>query len=113
MGEVRGPHMNIHGRNVDDLSRAPFDHLGRHRSRAVKRALQVDVEHFIPLLIRHLNEGGAGIDSRVVDQNVDAPEFGLGAIDGVLYALDVSHVAGDGEGPPPCGADGSSHPFRA
>ena len=38
-------------------------------------------EHFVPLLIRHFNQGGARIDSRIVDQNVDAPEFGFRASD--------------------------------
>src|SRR5581483_1063627 len=49
-------------------------HELEHRQRGAERALQVNADHRVPLLLGHLGEGAVTQDAGVVDENVDLAE---------------------------------------
>src|ERR1700736_2138826 len=58
-----------------DAPIAVGDHRGDDRSRAIHRPVEDDAPDLLPILHRHLGEELVRPDRRLVDQDVDAPEF--------------------------------------
>src|ERR1700735_1415966 len=62
-------------RHVDDsATTALFDHLFGRKLGAEKRALKVDLQHFIVLGFGSVENRGAGFNSRIVYHDVDTPK---------------------------------------
>ena len=57
------------------------DHLPQRRPGAPEGAVERDVEHPQPLLVGHVEDRAGAAEPGVVDQHVDAPEGGDGAVD--------------------------------
>ena len=53
------------------------DHARAERARAEERALQVGVDHRVPVGLGQLLDRAADVDAGVVDQDVDRPELAL------------------------------------
>ena len=124
---LRG-HAECHARHAE-----LGDHVRDFAGRGSERELRAHIEDVPPLLADHVRQrviagdiGGAGVDlhhevetlgrrlqdglhpdgAGVVDQNVEAAEFGHGALDTVANGVFVADVGGDGERAPAEGADG-------
>jgi hypothetical protein len=68
---------------IDELAGThAFDHLARH----VEQRAEVGVDHGVPLVERHLVEGGVTGDAGIVDEHVDGTEI----------CLDLLHAFGAG-----------------
>ena len=61
------------------------------------RRAQIDLPDQLQPLQRDLLDAPLEGDPRVVDEDVEAPEFGHGGVDQRLRVLDVAHVGADGE----------------
>ena len=88
----------MHRRDVDDPAAAALrDHLLRRELRAEERALQVDVEDLLVLLLGGVEDAGARLDTGVVHHDVDPPEPPERAVDQLLQVGDLAHVGLDAE----------------
>ena len=83
------------GGDIHDASVAALAHVRQHGPAEVERAVDVDVEHFLPFLVG-IFPGGRGLagDAGVVHQNIDAPLFAERLGDRRLHLIgmrDVDH----------------------
>ena len=69
-----------YGRVVDDDARSLPDHLRDDPPCDQPRALQVDVQHRVPLVLGQLVRAPVCTDAGVVEQDVDAPELRHGRV---------------------------------
>ena len=76
---------------ISALAHAVDDLAARH----VEQAGEVDEDHLVPLLRRHLVQHGVAGDAGVVDQHVDRPELGLNLGHSPLAVLELADVALD------------------
>ena len=83
---------------VDDDARLPADHVRDHATRDNPRALQVDVEHRVPLRLGQLVGEAVGADAGVVEQHVDAAELLGRRSHGGRDRRVVAHVGGERRG---------------
>jgi hypothetical protein len=79
--------------DLDDAAPALFHHARHHLLGDVEHAVQVGVDHGVPVLRRHLQEHAVARDAGVVDQHVDRAVLGLGLGEGLDGAVPVGHVA--------------------
>ena len=89
----------MHGRDVDDPpALALLDHLLGGELRAEERALQVDLEDLVVLLLGGVEHGGAGLHAGVVHHDVEPTEPRHGRVDELVQIGDLAHVrlAADG-----------------
>ena len=92
------------GEPVDDPAPTPLDHRRQHRLRAQQRAPEVDVDHPVPLVDRHVAEPilrEVPHDGGVVDQDVDAAERVDGRARHGLCRREIPHVDGHADGREP------------
>jgi len=82
----------------------PRDHRLCDGLRAEARALQVDVQHVVPLALRHFEEWDAGEHRGVVDQDVDRAEPLLGGRHHRLHLFHLADICLDQNRPPSAGA---------
>ena len=68
------------------------DHVRDHAPRDEPRALEVDVEHRVPLVLGQLVRQPVGADAGVVEQHVDAAEALDRRVDGGAHGRVVAHV---------------------
>ena len=62
--------------DVHDRAGPALDHLPPDRAGAAPQAVDVDVPHRAPLLLRHLERRAVEAGAGVVDEHVDGPELG-------------------------------------
>ncbi len=79
--------------DVDDLPAAPLNHFGEDRLDECNRRAQVQRDHPLVVLGRHLGHGAEAGPSRVVDQDIDRAEA----------------LAGEGKRAVPIRLDGGVH----
>src|SRR4029079_13327969 len=80
-------------------------------SSAEEVRLQVHRQHTVPLLLGDLRPGAAGIDHRVVDEDVDSTEFSGGAADCLRDRTALGHVKCECQCAPTLITDACSDPF--
>ena len=68
------------------------DHLLRGDLRAEKRALEVDRQHLVVLVLRGIQHRGAGLDAGIVHHDVEAAEFRYRGLHQPLDFLDAADV---------------------
>ena len=79
--------------DVDDATVAALEHHWHDLMAAMKTAIQIDVHHAFPFLRIRLPQGGVRSGyARVVDQDVDASEFGLSGLYGSADRLQFRHI---------------------
>jgi hypothetical protein len=74
------------------------DHVRDHVAADDEGALEVDVEHRVPLLLRQLMGEAVGADAGVVEEEVDAAEALDGLLDRSLDRRVVTDVGHEREG---------------
>src|SRR5207247_176558 len=72
---------------------------------AEESALQIHVEHEVPVALAHIEKRHAGIDAGVVDEHVEPPELAGDLRDHRLGARRPRHVGLDERGAPAGSAD--------
>ena len=107
MGQIGRPKVKCHRRDVHNLSRALFDHLGKDSLGGVKYALEVDVMHLVPLTVVYFEKRLSWIDASVVDQNVNSAELIRRHFNHLVEDRSLPHVSIDRDGKPIPGADRS------
>ncbi len=97
---VRGVLRSVHGgldagdrRHVDDAPVLALQHVAAGRLRTEKRAGEVDVDHLLPLVERHLLGGRAPGHARVVDEDVDVAVGRDRLVDHRLHLVGLGDVA--------------------
>lgn len=81
-----------HGADVDDLARLLLHKVTVAGLDGVEHALQVDVQHRIPVRLGHGQQHLVPGDTGIVDQNIHAAQLGHHVLDGSLGVLEVGHV---------------------
>src|SRR5207249_528579 len=92
VGLAEIPDLPDHRRHVHDAPVALLEHLVDEHLRAVERAVEVDGEHLTPGGVVHLHERLVGVDTGVVDQDVEVAELGqhvLGHTERIGIVADV------------------------
>ncbi len=79
-----------HRRDVDDVAALLLLHVGQRRGNAVEHALEVDVDHPVPILDLAALERRVRHQAGIVDDDVDAAVQPNGVID---QALDLINAA--------------------
>src|SRR5690606_25969471 len=88
----------IDRRDVDDATPAALGHLRRDVVGDVEQAVQIGVDHRIPLALLHLGEELVAGNAGVVHQHIDRTDVGFDLGDHRRARLVVRHVAfGGGE----------------
>ena len=82
-----------HGRDVDDVSRAPLLEVRKHLLHAVEGALHVVADHRVDVVVGQLRGKSRDPAPHVVDPHVDVAEVGEGRIDDALHLGTLGHVA--------------------
>ena len=72
--------------------------VGGRPTRRGERALEVDLDDRVPLLLGHVHEHAVAQDAGVVDEHVEAAERLDGGVDEALGALPVGDVVAVGDG---------------
>src|SRR5258708_21781825 len=91
------------GRNIDDRAGPPFAHPRGNHVNETKRALQVDLDHFVELAFVHLDGRTlSNVGGGVVYQDVDASELAGGGVHQALDLVGFADMACQSFG---CGAD--------
>jgi hypothetical protein len=94
----------VHGGDVEDQAAAALgEKLFRGQLGAEERALQVDVEHPLVLVLGRVEDRGAGLDAGVVDHDVEPAE---GVDRGLHQLLQIGRLADVGLHPDGVPADG-------
>ena len=70
------------------------EHLPGGGAADQERALQVRVEHAVPLVLVHLHDRAVGVDASVADADVKSAEAADGPVDRALNGLRVADVGG-------------------
>ena len=87
------------------MARVPRDHSRQDRPRHVEKALDVGVDHVVPVVVLPLLHGvQAAGQSRVVDEDVGGHPLALQASDEFIHLGAVPHVEGGGDALKPAGA---------
>src|SRR5207253_3788182 len=92
------PLLAIDRRDVDDTAELAGAHALDHLPRHVEQRTEIGVDHRVPLLERHLVEGGILGDAGIVDQHVDRTEIRLDLLDAGdagVERTDVPFIDGD------------------
>lgn len=84
--------------NVDDVSGLPRLHMRQRRGDAVEHALDVDVDHAVPLVHLETFERGKRHQARIVQHDVDAAEFAHRGVHQVANLLPVRDICLDRPG---------------
>ena len=79
-------------------TRAPADHLARGLAHAEEGAGEIDLEHGVPLLERHVDQGRVLLEPGVGHQDVDRPPGGDHRPEHRLHLGLARHVGADGQG---------------
>jgi hypothetical protein len=75
---ARQPH---DARDVDDAARAPLHHPARRGADGVERALEVGIQHRVPVLVLDPHQQVVARDAGVVDEDVERTHLLLDALD--------------------------------
>ncbi len=67
--------------DIDDAAEVPGQHPLPHSPAHIEAAAEVGIEHLVPSRARHLAHGGIARDPRVVDDDLDRPQFRGDGID--------------------------------
>ena len=78
--------------DIDDAAPFAFAHAGKYSLGHVETACQVDADHLVPLLKRHLHHRRIAGDARVVDHDIDRAEFSLDSRACIKAGLVVAHI---------------------
>ena len=89
------------GGEADDVAALLRDHGGQDGLAREENGLGVDVEDGVPVLLGDVEGQGGPVDPRVVDEDVDPPEFPAGAIRHRLEVRARGDVGGHDEHAPP------------
>ena len=92
MGQVLETGKERDGRNIHNRTRSLLNHVGHNKFRAMKDALQVDVLHGVPMFFCHFQEGLPGIDSGVINQDIDASKAGNGILNNFRHIVALAGV---------------------
>ena len=93
IGLAKCAHLPDDRADIDDAPEPLIDH-GRHRrAGAVKRAVQVDIDHRCPVVIGHLAHASIARDTGVVHQDVEALPFVEHFFDDARGLAFLGHVA--------------------
>ncbi len=88
--------------DVDDAAAAlARDQTRRRLARHQPRALEIGVEHAVPILLTVFEDGLGDGDAGIVDENIDAAQGLFGGIEGLAHAVALGHVADHGRHAPP------------
>ena len=84
------------GGQVDHLATTPLAHTRDTGTHQAEITFDIDIENLIPVALFAAEQGAkVRIGRRIVDQNVDAPEFCASAVNQVLYAIGIAGVGGN------------------
>src|SRR4051794_5297875 len=86
-----------HRADVDDVARALLEHDRQRGVRAVQKPEDVDLDHRAPLVGRRVDDRAEQHHAGVVDEDVEAAELGVGALDEGARLCLVGDVGRDGE----------------
>src|SRR6202035_5603409 len=67
--------LTVDGGDIDDPAEAAHAHPLDHRAGHVEKRIQIDVDDLVPLLQRHVVEHGVAGDPRIIDEDIDRPDF--------------------------------------
>jgi hypothetical protein len=84
--------------DVDDAAEFARAHAFDDVTRHVEQRAEIGVDHGIPLIERHLVEGGVARDPGVVDEHIDRTDLGLDLLDTGRTGIergDIPFVDGD------------------
>src|SRR5882762_9095363 len=98
MGTVLRAGMRAQPSDIDDGPRPAFPQSWKTGLRAVKRAIEGDVEDFAPFGVVHLGEGFFPPQRRIVDEDIDAAEMVERRVRESLTLLRISNIANYAEG---------------
>src|SRR3546814_3710563 len=83
---------------VDEAARLLFAKPGRRGLWDIEHAGQIDLDDALPILVAHLVPDGVAQDAGIVDDRVDAAEFGDRILDDARGILRIGDVAEVGDG---------------
>ena len=95
---VRLSRMRARRGDVDDAPPAGLDHVGQHRLNAVKDAVEVDVDHALPVGELDVGEAFEALEPCGVDQNRHRPQRTPDLVERGIDRCPVRHVGGVGVG---------------
>ena len=87
--------MSQHAANIGDQRLIPLTQSGNRQSREFGRCPKIDVHDLIETLGRGFRKRTNGPDTRIIDQNVDRPEFRYRFSHQPLTQLRVGNIARD------------------
>ena len=78
--------------DVDDAAGALLDHGAEDGAGEIEGALEVRLEHGVPIAARHAHREGVAGDAGVVHEDVAAAEVGEDLVAGFLHRIEVGHI---------------------
>src|SRR6516165_3268259 len=89
--------MRARRRDIHDSSPPGLDHVGQHRLDHVEDAVEVDVDHPLPVLERDVVETVEAVQARGVDQNRHRPQPGANRRQRGIHLRSFRYVGGESE----------------
>jgi hypothetical protein len=84
--------------NVDDLTALLFEHVRDGKTRAQEHPAQMYLDHAVPGLDRHLGKLEGIEHARIIDENIDRPEFLDGRVHHCADIVDLTYVGAHRDG---------------
>src|SRR6185503_12927208 len=75
-----------------DAAIAALAHARHHRMAHIEAAGEVDVDHVLPALARHLVQHAVAGDAGIVDQHVDRPDLVRDLLDAALTGFEIGDI---------------------
>ena len=102
-----------HRADIDDSALALLDHGSQNGSRKIESALEVGVQHDVPIFRAHAQDQSVTGDARIIDEHITAAEIGQDGFTGFLDRIEIGDIDGVGFGHIGATAPIASAVFRA
>src|SRR5690606_8655748 len=80
--------------DVNDRAALAFDHMPADGPRHVENAVKIGTNDLVPGLVRRLLYQDGAVHARIIDQNIDRPDFLLDSVHAASGCFRITDVEG-------------------